>query len=413
MRWWPWRRQRREFRAISLESLLLDGPSVETDPDESLRLSTVYACVDRLASTISTLPVHLYARTPKGNEKIDDHPIARLFKVAPNAFQTPSDFAAYIVRCLLLRGDFYARIYRGSGGEITEILPIEPDRVRTELAPGRRRLDYYIDEAEEPLPRDSVWHVRGLPGSSFLDSMTPIAAAAAVIDAGLESQKLQKAVVDNTAQPRDIFETDGTIDEEEGQAFLADWKKKTAGKAAGGAYILPQGLKHKQLTLSLADKEFIEQRKLSVDEIAGIFGLPRFMVSGDASALATDDLQAYFTGISLRPWLVRIEQSFVRDCLRPHEQDRYRLQFSMDGLLRANLTARTAAYREQLQAGILTVNEARTLEDRPPLPRGDITYAPLNVAHIDARSGAIIYNGPQNPIETEVDDAADDAAEGP
>lgn len=407
---WPWRKRKRlELRAYSVEGRLLGGPSVESDPDESLRLSTVYACVDRLASTISTLPVHLYARTPKGNEKIDDHPIARLFKVAPNAFQTPSDFAAYIVRCLLLRGDFYARIYRHPAtGEIVSLLPIDPDRVTKKLAPSRRRLNYHVDDAEEPLPAGSVWHIRGLPGSNFLESLTPIAAAAATIDAGLESQKLQKAVVDNTAQPRDIFETDGTLGEQEAKEFLNDWKKKTAGRAAGGAYILPQGLTHRQLSLSLADKEFIESRKLSVDEIAGIFALPRFLVSGDASPIATDDLQAYLTTISLRPWVVRIEQSFGRDCLTESEQERYFLRFNMDGLLRANIAARTSAYQGQLQAGILTVNEARALEDRPPLPRGDITYAPLNVAHIDARNGAILYNGPQNPIETEATDAAEE-----
>lgn len=402
---WPWSKRKRERRSLAFESPLLSlGPSVADSPEESLRLSTVYACVDRLASTISTLPLHLFEEGPCGKRRVADHPLARLWRVGPNAFQTTSDFSAYIMRCLLLRGNAYSRIYRSSEtGEITSILPIDPDRVKPRLAASKTRLEYFIDDSKEPLPEDSIWHVRGLPAANFLLGMSVISAAAAVIDAGLKSQDLQEAVVDNTSNPRDIFETDGTLNDEEAAEFLRDWKEKTSGRQTGGSYILPQGLTHRQLSISLADKEFIEARRLTVDEIAGIFGLPRWMVSGDGQGSA--DQWDYVKEVTLSPWLKRIEQSCVRDCFLPSEQDRYFLRYSMDGLLRANLVARANAYQAQMKVGLLSVNEARALEDRPPLPRGNIVYAPLDVAHIDSDTGRIIYNGPQNPVPTEGNDA--------
>src|SRR5690606_34227548 len=115
---------------------------------------------------------------------------------------------------------------------------------------------YVVDG--QPMPADAVWHVRGLPDGNFLRGCSAIRAAAKVIDAGRASVNLQHAVADNAAQPRDIFETDGTLDADEADAFLADWKAKTSGAQAGGAYVLPVGLKHKQLTISLEDKQFIE-----------------------------------------------------------------------------------------------------------------------------------------------------------
>lgn len=403
MRWWPWqrrKRQRLEFRSFATAPLFAEGPSVADRPEGAMALSTVYACVDRLASTISTLPVHLYEDSGTAKMRVKGHPLQRLFKVGPNDFQTWSDFVAYLMRCLLLRGNFFARIYRSPRtGDIVRLLPIAPDRVKTKLHPNRHRLEYFVDTSKDPLPEDAVWHVRGLPDDDFLVGLSAIQAAAKVIDAGLSAVTMQKAVNENMANPRDIFESDDTLDPEEAQEFLDDWKAKTSGVKAGGAYVLPSGLKHKQLTISAEDRQFLESRRLTAAEIAGIFGLPLFMVHGDATTW-TEEVQTYVAMIAIRPWLVRIEQSFARDCLLPDEQDRYYIRFSMEGLLRASLAARTQAHKTQLETGMLSINEARALEDRPPRPGGDMFFAPLNLAHLDGQTGRIIYNGPQNPIDT-------------
>lgn len=400
---WPWQRRkagtRRELRAVSAPVLLGDGTSVEHRPDEAMRLATVYGCVDRISSTISTLPVHFYEESTAGKKVIRDHPTARLLQIAPNEFQTPSEFFGYLLRCVLLRGDAFAAIYRHDAtGEIIRLLPIEPDRVVVRLHPSRRRLVYVVDG--QPMPADAVWHVRGLPDGNFLRGCSAIRAAAKVIDAGRASVNLQHAVADNAAQPRDIFETDGTLDADEADAFLADWKAKTSGAQAGGAYVLPVGLKHKQLTISLEDKQFIESRRLTAEEIAGLFGMPLFMVFGQPTTW-TEEVQTYFAQIVLRPWVVRLEQSFARDCLLRSEQGRFYIRFAMEGLMRASLATRTDAYEKQMRSGILSPNEARELEDRPPRPGGDMYFAPLNLAHIDGATGRVVYNGPQNPIPTE------------
>lgn len=399
---WPWQRRRRddrrELRGIIYEAVAAGSSSVEASPEEAMRLATVYACVDRIASTISTLPVDLYEETPAGKRELREHPLARLLRVAPNEFQTPADFFGYITRCALIVGDAYVRIYRHEEtGDVVRLLPIDPRRVETRLHPSRHRLIYYVEG--DPLPPDSVWHIRGLPGRDYLQSASPIRAAAELIDAGRASVRLQRAVAENAAQPRDLFESDGTLDADEAQRFLDDWREKTSGPNAGGAYILPVGLRHRQLALSHEDKQFVDSRRLTADEIIGIYGLPRFMVMGD-SPLWTEEMQTYFSQVVIRPWVVRIEQSFARDVLLPSEQGRIYMRFNLDALMRATLQSRTAAYQNQIAAGLLTINEARALEDRPPLPGGDVYFAPLSLAHVDATTGQIIYNGPQNPIPT-------------
>ena len=65
---------------------------------------------------------------------------------------------------------------------------------------------------------------------------------------------------------------------------------------------------------------------------------------------------------TLLPWQRRIES--VLDAQFPRGTE---LKIRSDGLLRADTSTRYSAYKTALDAGFLTVDEVRQLEDRPPL----------------------------------------------
>jgi len=46
------------------------------------------------------------------------------------------------------------------------------------------------------------------------------------------------------------------------------------------------------------------------------------------------------------------------------------LKIRSDGLLRADTATRYAAYKTAIDAGFLTADEVRSLEDRPPMDNG-------------------------------------------
>lgn len=393
--------KRHEIRSLDGPSLGdLFSPSVKAKPEKALALSAVYACVDRLSSTIGTLPVHLYQEAPSGKRLATSHPLYRLLKIAPNPFQSPADFAEYLMVCLLLRGNAYVHIRRNARGQVDRLLPLAPDRIKTKLAPSKAHLDYYLDNDETPLPYGSIWHLKGL-SIDGLHGVSPIEYAATVIDAGQSAQKISKAILDNTARPSGVLEAPETLDEAEFQNLKTSWDAAYSGTGQGKVAILENGVKFTPITISLTDKQYIETRQLTREDIAGIYNVPLYMLNGAAPSGSTEDLATHFYTSAIRPWLVRIEQSFRKDVLLEVEQLDYFLRFSIDGIMRASLATRTAAYKTQLEIGMLSLDEARGLEDRPPRPGADLYFAPLNMAHIDASTGAVIYNGPQNPISTE------------
>jgi phage portal protein BeeE len=65
------------------------------------------------------------------------------------------------------------------------------------------------------------------------------------------------------------------------------------------------------------------------------------------------------------------------------------IKFNIDGLLRPTTKERMDSYAVALNSGILSLNEVRALEDRPPLPvGGDQFWKPLNIGTVGEEPGA-------------------------
>jgi len=112
----------------------------------------------------------------------------------------------------------------------------------------------------------------------------------------------------------------------------------------------------------------MEQRKWNASEIATMFGLPPYMVggsTGDSLTYATVEgemIRLWTT--ALMPMTVRIERAL--SAWLPHGQ---RLRFVPDALLRSQTLDRYNAHKLGIEAGFETVDEARDLENRPPLDK--------------------------------------------
>ena len=72
-----------------------------------------------------------------------------------------------------------------------------------------------------------------------------------------------------------------------------------------------------------------------------------------------------FVTYTLKPWLDRIEGYLNR--ISPRGQF---TKFNVDALLRGDIGSRFTAYRTAIDGGWMNPDEARELEDRPPIPGG-------------------------------------------
>ena len=104
---------------------------MRVSPDSALRVAAVYASVRILSETMASLPFVLYRqRADGGKDKVTDHWLYRLLARRPNRFQNPYEWREMLQGHLALRGNAYNRIVANNRGEITELVPIHPDRIK-------------------------------------------------------------------------------------------------------------------------------------------------------------------------------------------------------------------------------------------------------------------------------------------
>ncbi|HNB46337.1 MAG TPA: phage portal protein, partial [Burkholderiaceae bacterium] len=117
------------FEPVGLRSM--GGPRVSSLT--AMGLPAVWACVQVLAKSFALMPVMVYEPQETGvRKKRRDHWLYRLLKKRPNKFQTAFEWRQMLMGHLALRGNAFCQITANARGEITDLLPLHPDRMQCE-----------------------------------------------------------------------------------------------------------------------------------------------------------------------------------------------------------------------------------------------------------------------------------------
>mgnify|MGYP003287566986 CR=1 FL=1 len=363
--WWPWHRvEQRE--ALTLDQLLADQgtPTAAGEPvttDKALRLSTVWACTRLLADSVSTLPLDVYRRGERT-------PLA----TAPPLLQRPSadfELAAWlyaVMASLLVRGNCYGLITARSGAGMlpAQVDLVHPDRMGVTVN-GEGRITYRLlgDELD---PAD-VWHVRAYVFPGVPVGLSPVEYARETIGLGLAAERYGAKFFGDAAVPSGVLSSDHRIGPEAAEALQARWEARHKGKRR--IAVLGDGARFQPVTIPNDQAQWIESQQFNVNAIARIFGVPGEMVGGQTAGplayTSPEQRGEDFLTYSVRPWLLRVERAVSRLLARTQQA-----KFNAGGFVRVALKDRYEAHKTGIEAGFLTVNEARELEDRPPLPEG-------------------------------------------
>lgn len=342
-------------------------PSTVT-PTTAESLSAVQACVSAISETIGSLPLPLYRRTDAGREKASDHPLYRVLHDQPNERQSALEFREQMQAAVLLRGNAYARIVRGSDGQVRQLLPIHPDRVRV-LDLDNGRLGYEISTAAgtERLVQEDVFHLRHRSDDGVV-GVSPITRSAATLELALAERDHGVETFRNGSKLLGLLKFPGKLNLDQKTALKTTW----ANYKAGGTPILESGLDFQTVSMTLEDAEWIAARKLSVVEVARLFRVPPPMI-GDLEAANYSnvvELSRHFTTITLRRHLIAWEQAISRQLLTEAGRRIYFAEHAVEGLLRGDSLNRAEFYSKGLADGWLTTDEVRSLENMPKLPAG-------------------------------------------
>ena len=248
-------------------------------------MTAVYACVRILSESIAGLPVHVYKYTDSGSkEKAIKHPLYRLIHDEPNPEMTSFVFRETLMTHLLLYGNAYAQIIRNGKGEVIALYPLMANRMSVDRDDkGHLYYQYQMQDSDAPtmkngtviLKPSDVLHIPGL-GFDGLVGYSPIAMAKNAIGLAIATEEYGAKFFANGATLGGILEYPGTVKNPE--AVRESWTKGFSGNNSHKVAVLEEGMKYTPISISPNEAQFLETRKIQIDEIARIFRVPPHMV---------------------------------------------------------------------------------------------------------------------------------------
>jgi HK97 family phage portal protein len=351
--------------------------------DNALRVAAVYASVRILAETMASLPFVLYRqRADGGKDRVTDHWLYRLLAKRPNRYQNPYEWREMLQGHLALRGNAYNRIVANSRGEILELVPIHPDRIKMELTPAGDYRYRVMDRlgVETIIPRGEIWHLRGL-SSDGLMGMSPIDLARESLGMALAAQDYGARFFANDAKPTGGWiEFPGSFkDTEAKKVFRESYQAAQSGANRGKVLVLENGMKFHEVGVTNKDAQFLELRKFQITDIARLFRVPPHMIADlERATFSNIEQQSLeFVMHTMTPWAERWEASIESELL--FDGDDLEVEFDFSNLMRGDAASRSSYYQSGIQNGWLTRNEARIAENLNPLDGLDEPLRPLNM----------------------------------
>jgi HK97 family phage portal protein len=379
---------------------------VRVTAQTALESAAVQGCIRLLSDSAASLPLRLYKSDPANpmhRQEIRSHPVSRLCGLAPNPDMTPMTFYSVLVTQLCLWGNAYAEVQRDSNKQPLALWPRAPHLTRV-----MRDDDgvLFFDCQDTP---DSKWrrieaedmvHVVGLSvdGLVGLDTIKLARqevgnALAQTIHSGRYYKNFATPSVAITAPEKVLLKP-----EQKSQMRQA-WEELQSGPSSHRVAILDQGQQVQVLSSHAVEADLVNAMKEAAVRICFIYRVPPTLlgITDKAPRASAEVLDASYLKYSLGPILCRLEQA-MQAKLAPTAS--YSMKFDTRSLLRASMQDRAAYFNTMRLAGILSANEARAMEDLPPIPGGDRYLEPANMNEVSGSSN-------KEELDEEIEDAQD------
>lgn len=348
----------------------------------ALAVGAVYACVALIGGALGQLTLQTYTEAA-GESTAVKSDIWYLLNEEMHPRWTAAMGWDFGGQSLLLEGNLYARIHRPTpfSANVESIEPLHPRGVSPMLYEDR--LIYTIvnlDGTVETIDQDDMLHVPG-PGFDGLRGLSqlrhvlrqPVSTALAAGDVG-------ENMLTDGLRPDIVLSTEAKLDRDQIKMLREQWVERYGGlKNSNAPVALGGGLTVQKISMTAADAQLIDREKLTVEEVARIFGVPPYMVGQiekqTSFGSGIEQMGTGFVRYTLGRHMAKIEQEAQRKLGRRGKSS---ISYDASALLRGDTKSRYEAYRIALgragEPGFMRPNEVRKLEGLPTDADGDTLF---------------------------------------
>lgn len=351
--------------------------------------TTVQACVNLAAHSVSILPLNLYFRNSDGSrQKAGWHEVYNLMRKQPNLYESPTLFKEKIVRCIKQKGNAYVfKNIDESTGRILSLHLLNPEAVLERYDGVVTTFVYNGKEYNS----SQVFRISSLVTDDHGKGYASVDLARAAILLGTQFDNYALSAFGNGLNTKlliDIVEDTKEMSEEAASAYakvVADHYAQhyTGPENAGKPLMLFRGkaveLKNQS---SNRDAELLESRKWSELEICKIMETPPFLIgSYDIKYGNFESAMTAYLNFDLSPLLHHIEETLAMNLLSPYEQGAYYFEFDYNVLLRPDAKTRAEVHAKYFAMGVESPDDIAARENYEPDPNGAgaMRFVPANM----------------------------------
>jgi HK97 family phage portal protein len=345
---------------------------VAVSEQTALSISTVYACIYKIASTIAGLGLEVYTRNGRETDLANMHPAYGVVN-NPNLENTAYEFWETIVASALMYGCGYAVIDRDNRGYATGMHLVHYSDVELREKGGEKY--YKVDGIGVVMPENMLEICN-------MFRMSPIRLHRENMGLAKAAQDFGSEYFGQKGQMTGVLASDQPLRKEQMDVIQNSWNQSAMN---AGTKLLPFGFKYQRITITPDEAQFIETRKFQAEEICRIYSVPPSLVQlpSQTTYNNVEQQNLQFARHTISPWAKRIEQEIDRKLIQSFERPDIYSQFNMNDLYRGDLSARSSFYREMLQTGVMSINEVRRKENMNPVEGGDQHTIQLNNIALD------------------------------
>ncbi len=372
-----------ENRSISFQTIWGAGLDMGTESNAGVAINgknafeivAFFSAVSLISDTISTLPCDAYVRVDGERRPYRPKPS---WVDQPDVDTTRQAHYGAVVTSLLVHGNSYTRVFRNRAGEVVNLVVLDPTTVEVKRNSIGRKM-FIITGEKKPLTSDEIIHIIDLAEPGGLVGISRVTKLKDALGVATALQAYAARFFGQGATTQGIIEFPGPLNAEQAKNLVEGFDSRHRGWRKGHKTgVLSGGAKYVSTSVNNDQAQFLDSRRFAVEEMARAFNIPLHMmgIPDTASYASVEQNNLQFVSHTLRPILEKIEWSY--STLLPNQAF---IKFNFNALLRGDLQSRATSYSIMTQAGVMSVNDVRRLEDFSPVTDGDQYRVPL--ANID------------------------------
>lgn len=328
--------------------------------DQAMNVPAFAACVNKIAETVSTIPVRLYRLVDGKLEAVEDDARVRLLNDDTGDTLDGVQFKRALVRDYLTGKGGYAFINR-TGNQIRSLHYVRESEVSFLFTSDPIFKDYDIMiQGTKYKPFEFLKVLRNTEDGRSGRSV--VVENSEVLSVAYHSLEYEKNLVKTGGNKKGFVKSAKKLAEPAIKALKAAWRRLYQNNTEN-VVILNEGLEFQEASNTSVEMQLNENKKTNSDEICKLFNMPPAMINGGA----TEQDKTNFVQYCLNPILKEFECALNRDLLLESEKGSFYFAADTSELTKGDIEKRFRAYETACKNGFMQIDEIRLRENMPPL----------------------------------------------